>query len=203
MELFQGAKKLIFTASCHSGKLKLAFTSLDFISTSPKSFLTTRIGFTVLLLFEFLKKHHLPVGQVKNRIHQSDSKIHQPRAIGHDFLCTSLVFVYCQWFCYKETYLALKLVTFQLLSFGTNSCRSFHMFPQESSQGFTKRNLTEKGKFCCTALFPIHRVRFYKPVKQLKKNHVLIQSCMRDLLFPGLFESATLSVSYTGKNPIV
>ena len=63
----QGAKKIIFTA-CHSGKLKLAFTSLDVISTSSKSFLRSRIDFTVLLLFEFLKKHHLPVGQVKNRI---------------------------------------------------------------------------------------------------------------------------------------
>ena len=46
----QGAKKIIFTA-CHSGKLKLAFTSPDVISTSPKSFLTSRIDFTVLLLF--------------------------------------------------------------------------------------------------------------------------------------------------------
>ena len=64
----QGAKKIISTA-CHSGKLKLAFTSPDIISTSPKSFLTSRIDFTVLLLFEFLKKHHLPVRQVKNRIH--------------------------------------------------------------------------------------------------------------------------------------
>ena len=68
MHFMQGTKKLIFT-TCHSGKLKLAFTSPDFISTSPKSFLMSRIGFTVLLLFEFLKKHHLPVGQVKNRIH--------------------------------------------------------------------------------------------------------------------------------------
>ena len=42
----------------------------------------------VLLLFKLLIKHHLPVGQVKNRIHQPDSKIHQPRAIGHYFLCT-------------------------------------------------------------------------------------------------------------------
>ena len=64
----QGAKKIIFTA-CHSGKLKLAFTSPDVISTSPKNFLTSRIDSTVLLLFEFLKKYHLPVGQVKNRIY--------------------------------------------------------------------------------------------------------------------------------------
>ena len=64
----QSAKKIIFTAR-HSGKLKLAFTSPDIISTSPKSFLTSRIDFTVLLLFEFLKKHHLPIGQVKNSIH--------------------------------------------------------------------------------------------------------------------------------------
>ena len=56
----QGAKKIIFTA-CLSGKLKLAFTtSPDIISTSPKSFLTSRIDFTVLLLFKLLKKYHLP-----------------------------------------------------------------------------------------------------------------------------------------------
>ena len=47
----------MFTA-CHSGKLKLAFTSPDVISTSPKNFLTSRIDFTVLLLFKFLKNHH-------------------------------------------------------------------------------------------------------------------------------------------------
>ena len=50
-------------------KLKLAFTSPDVISTSPKSFLLSRIDFTLLLLFRFLKEHHLPFGQVKNRFH--------------------------------------------------------------------------------------------------------------------------------------
>ena len=85
--LLQGAKKIIFTA-CHSGKLKLAFTSPDrHHSTSPQNFLTRRIDFTVLLLIKFLKKHHLPFGRVKNRIHLPDSKIHKPRAIGHYFLC--------------------------------------------------------------------------------------------------------------------
>ena len=64
----QGAKKISFIAQ-HSGKLKLASTSPDVILTSPKSFLTSRIDLTVLLLFKFLKKHHLPVGQIKNRIH--------------------------------------------------------------------------------------------------------------------------------------
>ena len=59
----QGAKKIIFIA-CHSGKLKLAFTSPDVISTSPKSFSSSRINFTLLLLFEFLKENNLPVGQV-------------------------------------------------------------------------------------------------------------------------------------------
>ena len=74
---WKGAKKSILTA-CHSGKLKLAFTSPNVISTSPKSFLTSRIDLTVLLQFEFLKKHHLPIGQVKNRIHQPKTRIHQP-----------------------------------------------------------------------------------------------------------------------------
>ena len=64
----QGAKKIIFTA-CHSGKLRLAFTSPDVISTSPKNVFTSRIDLNVLLLFEFLKKTSLAVGQVKNRIY--------------------------------------------------------------------------------------------------------------------------------------
>ena len=44
-----GCQKNIFTAS-HSGKLKLAFTSSDVISTSPKSFLKSRIDYTVLVI---------------------------------------------------------------------------------------------------------------------------------------------------------
>ena len=38
----QGAKKVIFTA-CHSGKLKLTFTSPNIISTSPKNGLMSRL----------------------------------------------------------------------------------------------------------------------------------------------------------------
>ena len=64
--LVRWTKRIIF---CHSGKLKPAFTSPNIISTSSRCFLTSRIDFTVLLLFELLKKHHLPVGQVENRIH--------------------------------------------------------------------------------------------------------------------------------------
>ena len=58
LKIKQVAKKIIFTA-CHSGKLKLASTSAEVISTSPRRFLTSIIEFIVLLLFELLKKHHL------------------------------------------------------------------------------------------------------------------------------------------------
>ena len=54
----QGAKKIIFTA-CHLGKLKLAFTKPEVISTNAKNFLTRRIDFAVLLLLEFIKKTSL------------------------------------------------------------------------------------------------------------------------------------------------
>ena len=65
LEHSQRAKKIIFTA-CPSGKLKLAVTSPNVISASPKSFLTSRIDFTVLLLFEFLKKNiTCPSGKLK------------------------------------------------------------------------------------------------------------------------------------------
>ena len=55
--ILQGAKKVIFTPC------------LNVISGSPQNVLMSRIDFTVLLYVEFLKILHLPVGQVKNRIH--------------------------------------------------------------------------------------------------------------------------------------
>ena len=70
-------KVVIFTA-CHSGKLKLVFTRPDVISTSPKSFLISRTDFPVLLLFEFLKKHLFPFGQVKNRIYSLPQQQNPP-----------------------------------------------------------------------------------------------------------------------------
>ena len=73
----QGAKKIIFTA-CHSGKLRLAFTGPDVISTSPKNVLTSRIDLKVLLLFEFLKKHHLPSGKLKTEFTSPIAKSTSP-----------------------------------------------------------------------------------------------------------------------------
>jgi len=64
----QGEKKVIFKAR-HSGKLKLAYPSPNVISTSPQNVFMSRIDFTVLLQFEFLKKLHLPIRQVKFKIH--------------------------------------------------------------------------------------------------------------------------------------
>ena len=81
----QGAKKIIFTA-CHSGKLKLAFTSPDVISTSPISFLTSRIDFTVLL----------PVGQVKTELTSPIAKSTSPR------LSLTIFFAHCFAACWAQ-----------------------------------------------------------------------------------------------------
>ena len=63
-------------------------TCIFFFRVQRKSFLQLAIR-----AFKFLKKHYLPVGQIKNRIHQPDSKIHQPPAMGHYFLCTLFIFL--------------------------------------------------------------------------------------------------------------
>ena len=88
----QGAKKIIFIYSLPFGQAEdtcSIYQPRHHFNQPQKLFdQPSRIDFTVLLLFEFLKKHHLPVGQVKNRIHQPDSKIHQPWTIRHQFLCT-------------------------------------------------------------------------------------------------------------------
>ena len=67
-------------AGCKQNRFYSIYQPRRHFNQPPKLF--------VLLLFKFLIKHHLPVGQVKNRIHQPDSKIHQPRVIGHYFLYT-------------------------------------------------------------------------------------------------------------------
>ena len=60
----QSGKKVCFTA-CHLDKLKLAFTSPNVISTSPKHVLMVRIDLTI----PSSKKLLWPVGQVKNKIY--------------------------------------------------------------------------------------------------------------------------------------
>ena len=63
---YQDAKKIIFT-TCHSGKLKLAFTSPNVISTSPKSFLTSRIDSQFFLYLNCSKNITCPSGKLKTK----------------------------------------------------------------------------------------------------------------------------------------
>ena len=60
----QGAKKIIFTA-CHLGKLKLAFTSPDVISTSPKSFSSSKIDLHFFCYSNSSKNTTCPSGKLK------------------------------------------------------------------------------------------------------------------------------------------
>ena len=64
---FRHANKVSFTA-CHLGKLQLACTSSRVISLAQKIYSWAGL-ITVLLLCEFPKKNHLPIGQDENRIH--------------------------------------------------------------------------------------------------------------------------------------
>ena len=75
--LISGCKENHFY-SCHSSKLKLAFTSPYLISTSPKNFLTRRIDFIVLLLFEFLKNITCPLDKLKTEFTSPIAKSTSP-----------------------------------------------------------------------------------------------------------------------------
>ena len=63
---------------CHSGKLKLAFTSSDVISTSPKNLLTSRI---ILLISQFFcysnssKNVTCPSGKLKTEFSSPIAKL--------------------------------------------------------------------------------------------------------------------------------
>ena len=74
----QAAKKAMFT-SCHWGKLKLTLLAQTSFSTSPKNVLMFGLISQFFCNLNSSKKLHLLIGQVNNRIHQPDSKIHQPR----------------------------------------------------------------------------------------------------------------------------
>ena len=81
-----GCKESHITA-CHSGKLKLTFTSPNIISTSPKNVLMSRLISQSSLIW-IPQKTSLARQTSYNRIHQPDSKTHQSRAIGLYLLCT-------------------------------------------------------------------------------------------------------------------
>ena len=60
---WQGAKKVIFTA-CHSGKLKLTFTSPNIISTSPKNVFMSRLISKFFNNLNSLKTFTCPSGKL-------------------------------------------------------------------------------------------------------------------------------------------
>ena len=107
-----------------SGYIEVLFSSLPFRQAVAKMYQPgghfyqpeNLRWFAVLLLINFRKKKfqknfYLPVGQVKDKFHQPDHKIHQPWAIGPELLCTLRVYgIYyvissktCHQLYYKQT----------------------------------------------------------------------------------------------------
>ena len=82
----QGAKKVIFTA-CHSGKLKLTFTSPNVISTSPKNVLMSRLISQFFCNLNSSKKFTCQSGKLITEFTSLIAKSTSTGAIGHYFLC--------------------------------------------------------------------------------------------------------------------
>ena len=73
----QGAKKIIFTA-CHSGKLKLAFTSPDVISISPKTFWWAEFISQFFCYSHFSKNITCPSGKLRTEFTSPMAKSTSP-----------------------------------------------------------------------------------------------------------------------------
>ena len=73
----QGAKKVIFTA-CHSGKLKLTFTSPNIISTSPKNISMSRLISQFFCNLNSSKKFTCPSGKLITEFTNSIAKSTSP-----------------------------------------------------------------------------------------------------------------------------
>ena len=73
----QGAKKVIFQV-CHSGKLKLAYTSSNVISTSPKNILMSRIDSQCLYNLNSSKNFTCPSGKLRTKLTNPVEKFTSP-----------------------------------------------------------------------------------------------------------------------------
>ena len=99
----QVAKKIIFTA-CHSGKLKLAFTSPEVITTSPQNFLTSRSE----LISQFFcysnssKNITCPLGKLKTEFTSPIAKSTSPGLSDTTF--------FVRWLCSCSNFLCPNLI---------------------------------------------------------------------------------------------
>ena len=80
----QGAKKVIFTA-CHSGKLKLTFTSPNIISTSPKNVLMSRLTSKFFCNLNSSKKVTCPSGKLITEFTSPIAKFTSPGLLDTTF----------------------------------------------------------------------------------------------------------------------
>ena len=88
----QGAKKIILTA-CHLGKLKLAFTSPDIISTSPKNFWLAELISQFFCHSDSSKNITCPSGKLKTQFTSLIAKSTSPRLSDTTF--------FARWRCIK------------------------------------------------------------------------------------------------------
>ena len=91
-KVVQGAKKTIFTA-CHSGKLKLPFTSPDVISTSPKTFWLAELISWFFCYSNSSKNITCPLGKLKTEFTSPIAKSSSPGLSDTYFLCTLLFMI--------------------------------------------------------------------------------------------------------------
>ena len=85
----QGAKKVIFTA-CHSGKLKLTFTSPNIISTSPKNVLMSRLIWQYFCNLNSSKNFTCPLGNLITELTRPIAKSTSPRLLDTTFFARCL-----------------------------------------------------------------------------------------------------------------
>ena len=94
----QGAKKIIFTA-CHLGKLMLAFTSPNVISTSPKRFWRAELISQFFFDLNSSKNITCPSGKLRTEFTSPKAKSTSPRLSDTTFFalwnCTKMTLTFC------------------------------------------------------------------------------------------------------------
>ena len=122
----QGAKKVSLTA-CHSGKLKLTFTSPNIISTSPKNVLVSRLISQFLCKLNSSKNFTCSSGKLITEFTSPIAKSTSPGLLDTTFFAPCYYYYYYYLLnSFAHFYRALYRDTMLVYQDGTQICMEFH-----------------------------------------------------------------------------
>ena len=148
----QGAKKVIFTA-CHLGKLRLAFTSPNIISTSPKNVLMSRLISQFFCNLNSSKKFTCPFSKLRTEFTSPIAKSTSPRQLDTTFFARwdekgsgseEVILLTWQWKMYSGDSFWYFMFHISATPSGSWGASSLLLYEATSNSGYWKNRREQK-----------------------------------------------------------